>query len=82
MPISHLAMTTSEAWMTIRPENEQHFEQKWANPELPCMEYRSSPRLAEWLGRHGFELERLVGGIPTAFAARLGAGAGPVIGFL
>jgi aminobenzoyl-glutamate utilization protein B len=70
------------AWNAVGLEIERLFELQWADPELPCMEYRSSARLAQWLGRHGFELELQAGGIPTAFVARHGAGTGPVIGFL
>lgn len=74
--------TVSEFWDSVEPEIEQLFEQQWADPELPCMEYRSSARLAAWLERRGFELARQAGGIPTAFVAQHVAGAGPVIGFL
>ncbi len=69
-------------WSSVRPEIEQLFAQQWVDPELPCMEYRSSARLAEWLEKHGFAVERQAGGVPTAFVARRTVGAGPVIGFL
>jgi len=70
------------AWNAIKPEIERLFSQQWADPELPCMEYRSSARLAEWLETHGFAVERQAGGVPTAFVARRAVGTGPVIGFL
>ena len=36
-------------WNVVKPEIEQLFAEQWADPELPCMEYRSSARLANWL---------------------------------
>ncbi len=72
----------SDAWSILMPEIVQLFQQQWADPELPCMEYRSAERLAGWLESHGFDVERQAGGIPTAFTARHGAGTGPVIALL
>jgi aminobenzoyl-glutamate utilization protein B len=82
--VSHSAQHVAEAviWNSIKPEIEQLFTQQWADPELPCMEYRSSARLIAWLDKHGFEVERQAGGVPTAFVARRSLGVGPVIGFL
>lgn len=60
----------------------QLFQEQWADPELPGMEYRSSRRLADWLASHGFDVEMNAGGLPTAFTARTGQGSGPVIAFL
>ena len=82
MQNAELVTASSEAWNAIAPEIEQLFAQQWADPELPCMEYRSSARLAGWLESHGFAVERQAGGIPTAFVARHATGTGPVIGIL
>jgi aminobenzoyl-glutamate utilization protein B len=82
MPYAQLAAAADEAWGALVPETERLFEQQWADPELPCMEYRSSARLAEWLETHGFGVELRAGGVPTAFVARHAAGTGPVIAFL
>ncbi|MFD1689418.1 amidohydrolase [Halolamina salifodinae] len=54
----------------------------WEHPELGLHEERSSGRLRETLAEAGFEIERGVGGMPTAFVARYGAGDGPTIGIL
>lgn len=52
-----------------------------ANPEIAMTEEKSSAALAELMEEFGFEVERGVGGVKTAFVARRGSG-GPVIGFL
>lgn len=72
----------TSVWNSMKPEIELLFAQLWTEPELPCMEYYSSARLADWLEIHGFEVERKAGGVPTAFVARRKLGAGPIIGFL
>jgi len=51
----------------------------WEYAELGFVEYKSAKLLADELESHGFELEREVAGIPTAFVATWGAGK-PVIG--
>lgn len=53
----------------------------YANPETAMKEVKSSAALADLMEEFGFEVERGVGDIPTAFVARRGSG-GPVIGFL
>lgn len=52
---------------------------KWAEPGY--QETKSSDRLAKMLKRAGFEIEKGVAGIPTAFTATYGEGK-PVIGIL
>ena len=52
-----------------------------ANPEIAMTEEKSSAALAELMEEFGFEVERGVGGVKTAFVAKRGSG-GPVIGFL
>jgi aminobenzoyl-glutamate utilization protein B len=51
----------------------------WSNPELSMQEYEASKLLCEALTDFGFEVERGVGGMPTAFIASSGSGR-PVIG--
>ena len=71
-----------EEWQALEPETVRLFRAQWEDPELPAMEYRSSTRLADWLARHGFAVERQAGGLPTAFVARYGSGNGPVLALL
>lgn len=77
-----LVGVTRDAWRGVRREISEHIERLWSAPELPLMETRATEALASWLERHGFEVERNVCGIPTAFAARFGRGGGPTIGLL
>ena len=79
---SSVVSTTLQEWQALEAEIGRLFQEQWKDPELPGMEYRSAARLADWLAGHDFEIERQVGGIPTAFIARSGAGSGPVIAFL
>jgi aminobenzoyl-glutamate utilization protein B len=51
----------------------------WGYAELGFVEFKSAKLLADELERQGFEVERGVAGIPTAFVATWGAGK-PVIG--
>jgi metal-dependent amidase/aminoacylase/carboxypeptidase family protein len=52
-----------------------------AHPELAHEENACSAYLADELGQRGFDVERGVGGMPTAFRARSGSG-GPAVGLL
>ncbi len=51
----------------------------WENPELSMQEYKSSAALIRLLEENGFEVEKGVAGMPTAFVASYGEGK-PVIG--
>jgi aminobenzoyl-glutamate utilization protein B len=73
---------TRAAWREVRGEIELNIRRLWGEPELSLLEVRASSGLAEWLSAHGFEVERGVCGVPTAFAARSGPGEGPTVGFL
>jgi aminobenzoyl-glutamate utilization protein B len=53
----------------------------WGYAELGYVEFRSAELLASELEKHGFEVERGVAGIPTAFVATWGSGK-PVIGVM
>ena len=52
-----------------------------ANPELGFREEKASAWLTGYLEKNGFEIEKGVGGLPTAFKAVYGSG-GPVIALL
>ena len=53
----------------------------WGFAELGFVEYRSSKLLVDELERQGFDVERGVAGIPTAFVASWGSGR-PIIGVM
>ncbi|HKQ70495.1 MAG TPA: amidohydrolase [Polyangiaceae bacterium] len=52
------------------------------NPELRFAEHRASAWLAEAAQSPGVSVERGIGGLPTAFRARVGSGQGPKIAIL
>ena len=52
------------------------------NPELAYQEVKAAGWLADFLGGQGFEVERGVAGVETAFRATLETGAGPTIAIL
>lgn len=54
-------------------------DQIWENSELSMQEYKSSQTLINLLEKAGFEVEKAVAGMPTAFIASYGSGK-PVIG--
>ncbi len=53
----------------------------WDHPELAMEEHRSAALLADELEREGFEVDRGVADMPTAFVATWGSGS-PTIGIL
>ena len=53
----------------------------WGYAELGYVEFKSADLLASELEKHGFEVERGVAGIPTAFVATWGSGK-PVVGVM
>lgn len=53
----------------------------WSHPEVGLQETMASADLMALLQREGFEIERGVAGMPTAFVASAGSGR-PIIGFL
>lgn len=55
--------------------------QIWETPEVALSEDESSRHLSAELEREGFDVERGIGGLPTAFVARYGTGS-PTIGVL
>ena len=78
-------MTKERAWGWI-DENKEHIielsDRVWEYAELGLVEERSSKLLADELERHGFEAERGVAGMPTAFVATWSSGKGPTIGLM
>lgn len=54
----------------------------WANPELGYLETATADLLIRELEENGFQVERGVGGVPTAFIASAGSSEGPVIAIL
>ena len=53
-----------------------------AHPELAYQEVQACGWLAEFLGAHGFKVDRGVGGVETAFRASLETGTGPTVAIL
>lgn len=53
-----------------------------ADPELSFDEHRATARIAALLERHGAQVERPFGGLPTSFRARIGDGSGPRVAIL
>lgn len=53
----------------------------WENPELAFEEFKSSKILADTLKEFGFEVERGIADLPTAFVGTWGEGK-PVLGLL
>jgi amidohydrolase len=53
-----------------------------AHPEQKFEEHYAHALLTRKLDEHGFEVQRGVGGLPTAFAARTGDGNGPTIAII
>jgi aminobenzoyl-glutamate utilization protein B len=53
----------------------------WDYAEIALLEYKSSKLLLEVLEKEGFDVEREVAGMPTAFVASYGSGK-PIIGIL
>jgi len=56
-------------------------DQIWAFSETALKETRSAKALADYAEREGFQVERGVAGLPTAFTASFGTG-GPLIGIV
>jgi len=56
-------------------------DQIWSNAELALEEHKSSKILSDYAEKNGFNIERGVAGMPTAFIATYGSGR-PRIGIL
>ena len=83
--VSGDAQTAKEAAVAAvdahRPELVELADQVWAFAETALRETRSAAVLADYAEAHGFEVERGVAGMPTAFVASYGEGR-PIIGIL
>jgi amidohydrolase len=66
----------------LAPELDALSRRIHAHPEVGFTEVRAAAWLAEYLERHGFAVEREVGGVATAFRATLGHGSGPTVALL
>ena len=64
-----------------REELQETADYIWENPELAFTEYKSAAALEALLEKEGFQVEKGLAGIETAFSGRFGSGS-PVIGFL
>lgn len=73
---------TRGLWERLRGEIVEQFRRLWAAPELPLMEVEAAHGLSQWLERHGFAVERAVGGLPTAFRASFGRPDAPAVALL
>ena len=56
-------------------------DQVWEFAELGLIEHKSSALLVDELEKHGFQVERGIAGMPTAFVATWGSGR-PVVGII
>jgi aminobenzoyl-glutamate utilization protein B len=70
------------AWIEQNKETlDQAAQHIWEYAETALLEYKSSAELAAFLEKNGFEVQRGVADLPTAFVATHGSGK-PVIGIL
>ncbi len=65
--------SATEAFEAVESELQEISRWLYENPELAFEEHNSSKRLAEFLGRHGFEVTYPAYGLDTAFEANVGA---------
>ncbi len=79
-----LSETTAQAIDGARPELVEVAVDIHAHPELNYQENHAARLLSGTLEKHGFQVERGVGGVETAFTATLpgGAGDGPTVAVL
>ncbi|MCH8802103.1 MAG: M20 family metallopeptidase [Chloroflexi bacterium] len=79
-----LSETAAQAIEGARPELVELALDIHAHPELNYQEQHAASLLSEILEKHGFQVERGVGGVETAFTATLpgGAGDGPTVAVL
>ncbi len=83
-PCELIEMVKDRAWNWIDENRDRIIgvsDTVWEHAELGLMEQRSSKLLADELEKRGFEVERGVAGMPTAFVATWGGGK-PVIGVM
>lgn len=72
----------TDEWLTAHSSELKEINRFiWSNPEVGLQEHLASDRLIRFLQQNGFEIERGVAGMPTAFVAEKGTGR-PVIAIL
>lgn len=79
-----MGITKKEAFLAIDREREHicaASDRVWENPETAFQEFKSTEILCELLKKEGFEVEKNLAGIATAFSGRFGHGK-PVVGIL
>jgi aminobenzoyl-glutamate utilization protein B len=84
LPVLDVAVAKATAIDFVDAASDQFRETNrtiWGFAEPSLEEYQSAAYLADLLERHGFEVERGVAGLPTAFVASWGKG-GPLIGVM
>lgn len=83
--VASQAQTDKDTILTALDAQYDRYEamahQLWESPELGYLEVESTRLLQDALAAEGFEIERGVAGMPTAFTASFGSGE-PVIGIL
>ncbi len=73
---------TAFAWIDASgPDLAALNDEIWRFAEVAMEEYRSAEALASFLEKMGFQVERGVAGLPTAFVGTYGSGE-PVVGIL
>jgi len=79
-----LSEATTQAIESARPELVEVALDIHSHPELNYQEQHAAGLLSDTLEQHGFQVERGVGGVETAFTATLpgGAGDGPTVAVL
>ncbi|MGB5891282.1 MAG: amidohydrolase [Thermoanaerobaculia bacterium] len=72
----------ADSWIASHDAELKSLNQSiWSHPELGLQEHHAASELIRFLEQAGFEVERGVAGMPTAFVATAGSGE-PVIGIL
>ena len=81
--LDQVKVRVAETVDRLANELERISHQIHANPELCFQEHKAAGWLTDFLARQGAEVERGVGGLPTAFRATIaGAGPGPTIAIM
>lgn len=77
-----MAKMTALRWIQEHARELRHLcDQVWDYSEVSLQEHQSAELLAGYLEKQGFQIERGVAGMPTAFVATYGVGK-PVVGLL
>ncbi len=67
-------------------ENEKRIieisDRAWEYAEVGLLEHRTSKLFSDWIEKQGFQVERGLADMPTAFVATWSSGDGPTIGLM